>query len=169
MIGAVAVVVLAIVAIIAVTAAPPSQGPTYTVKAGDWIKYQLSANTTTAKANYTYQVISVNASTVFFVMMTDQNGINTILGYGNKTWNESVFSTDPSHLPLGEVATYIGTASLTTKWGVLETQHYNLTTAETSGELFLIHRAMVKETVRSPMQTLTFMVIDSNMAQFTEA
>jgi asparagine N-glycosylation enzyme membrane subunit Stt3 len=167
MIGLVAfVVAIVVIAAAAVILLGTEGTKTYTLKVGDYVKYQVITNTTTLTANMTFEILGVN-DTYIFQKQTDVQGSDPPqVYYFNVTKNNTMFALDATHPPAGTAINLVGAETLQLKWGARSAQHYAMSNSANLGDIWIVNGVVAKYDLRGEHYHVTATIIDSNMAQF---
>lgn len=142
--------------------APPQS---FAIEEGDYLKYEVSMNTTAVNHNLTLLVLGVNSTSIFYKQI-EQWDSNLEVNYYNESKNQTYFAIDPDHPPIGTVMTKIGQDVITINSKNITTDHY-FTTSETQplGELWICNGVVVKKQVQNANYTEMMLLVDSNMKQ----
>jgi len=165
MIGMVVVVVAILVIGAAMLVLQGTEGnKTYTLKVGDFLKYEISLNNTLEKHNVTFEILGINATNIFW-KQTESYDTDVNVDYHNSTKNETPFAFDMNNFPSGHMIK-VGNETITTKWGARSTEHY--TNATLGMDVWMRNGVMVKYQAVGVIYTVTEIPIDTNMAQVTD-
>jgi hypothetical protein len=93
--------------------------------AGDFLTYQETCNINMPKTNITYEILGINGTSIYF-KLTSTSVAGTQVYYYNETKNETLFDFDPSHSGFPATFTYVGKATIDTRWGAKNADNYSV-------------------------------------------
>jgi|GEM_PF-1785357 hypothetical protein len=168
----VAVIVVAAAGALVLLGGNGSQGNNGRVlKVGDFLTYQATFNINIPNipiTNITYEILGINATSIYF-KQTSTSVAGTQVYYYNETRNETLFDFDPSHPWSSATFTYVGKATIDTRWGAKSADNYSISSngsINLTGNWWIYNGIPLKAYSQwntIPYQTEAVVLIDTNI------